>query len=135
MSDVGGGTGSVPGQVQGFNLQSLRKLGLVRDHALRGVVRVMLDPRHAGVDLPPGCETRPAVTLRLSHGFRTELILSSWGFEQTLTFKGPVTHACRAPWTAVYLVLGGDPEGDGLVVPFPEDAPRDGPLPSEMAIH
>ena len=137
MSDVGGSTLSEPGLGRGaaFDLRSLRKLGIVSDYAQRGVVRVMLDPRHAGVDLPAGCRTRPAATLRLSQGFSAELILSTWGFEQTLTFEGPVTHTCRAPWTSVYVVIAGGWEGDDLVFPFLEDAPTDAPIPSEMTIH
>ena len=111
-----------------LHLRNLRKQKLVEEIAGRGVAYVCFDPRADGASMPPSCQGQPMSTVRLSHGFREDLVLSDWGFEQRLLFAKRQRWTCRAPWDAVYVVSPVADIAHEDAALFPEDAPPDTPL-------
>ena len=105
-----------------LHLRNLRKRRLVEEIAVRGIAFVRFDPRADGASMPPICQGRPMITVRLSYGFREDLLLSDWGFEQRLLFVDGLQWTCRAPWDAVYAVSPVADIAHEDAALFPEDA-------------
>ncbi len=90
---------------------------LLRD----GPVLVHLDPRRAGVDVPPQHRGEPRLVLRFGYGLSppiADLAVEEAGLSGTLTFRG-TPYRCVVPWPAVFAIVGED--GRGLV--WSEDVP------------
>jgi hypothetical protein len=100
-----------------------------------GPVLVHLDPRRAGVDVPPVHRDGPRLVLRFGHGLTPpilDLVIDAAGVVGTLMFHGQ-PYRCHVPWPAVFAIVGEDSRG--LV--WPPEVPaevaheyRKGPEPS-----
>lgn len=89
----------------------------------RSTIRVFLDPRKAGVVVPPWFKTQPQLLLDV--GLNTavpipDLHLDDEAMSCTLSFNRSPFY-CVIPWSAVFAVVG---DGDRAVV-WPEDVPAE----------
>jgi stringent starvation protein B len=89
----------------------------------RSTIRVFLDPRKAGVIVPPWFKTQPQLLLDV--GLNTavpipDLHLDDEAMSCTLSFNRAPFY-CVIPWSAVFAVVG---DGDRAVV-WPEDVPAE----------
>lgn len=79
-----------------------------------GPVRIQLDARRPGVDVPARHREDPQLVLRIGHALSPaipDLVVDARGISATLRFGG-VPYRCVVPWAAVYgATLEGDAEG------------------------
>lgn len=95
-------------------LATFNKLGAVHK------VAVQLDPRRAGVLVPPHYREIPNLILNFSYRFDSRLDISDTGLSQTLSFKGYDFNVI-VPWSAVYAMW--DPEIRDSVIYWSADLP------------
>lgn len=101
------------------------KMTTVGTMLAEGVVKIQIDARIVGVDVPAHLRNEPALVLRIGRGLTPPIrdLDARWrGITATLAFNG-VPHTCVIPWRAVYVVgIDGNPKA---TVSWPGDAPSE----------
>lgn len=87
-------------------------------------VDIVVDARHARVDVPQHLRGDFQLVLKLSRFNSLPLALTGHGIDATLTFSG-LTYPCHLPWKAVYCFITERYIGSSY---FPEDLPF--PIPN-----
>jgi stringent starvation protein B len=97
------------------------KKAVALDLLERTSVFVHLDPRRAGVVVPPVFLKQPQLVLQIGLNMQIPIVdleVEDAGISCTLSFSRR-PHFCRLPWSAIYALIGQ--EGGGMV--WPEDVP------------
>lgn len=90
----------------------------------QGAILVHVDPRRAGVSVPPAFSSDPKLILRFGHGLTppiADLDIGEDALCGTLSFSGK-PHRCVLPWPAVYAVVS---EADQRGMVWPDDVPAE----------
>lgn len=82
-----------------------------------GTVRVTLDSRKPGVDLPPSCLRNPELALVITK-FDVDVVAGPTDLQAKLSFDMKLAHV-QIPWNAIFAIT--DDSGDGIL--WEEDAP------------
>jgi stringent starvation protein B len=95
-------------------------LALLERSTDRGIY-VHLDPRRAGVTVPPWFKKQPQLVLQIGLNMAIpipDLRLDDDGMRCTLSFSGSPFY-CVVPWTVVFAIVGDDARG----MVWPDDVP------------
>lgn len=88
-----------------------------------GNLLIHLDPRRAGVVVPPSLRALPRLTLEVGYRMAVripDLVVDDAGISATLSFNRSPSW-CSLPWSSVFALVGKD--GQGMV--WQEDVPPD----------
>lgn len=99
------------------------KVEVARELLRRGSVDIHLDPRQAGVAVPPNLRSKPHVVLQVGYDMPVpipDLRVDDAGVAGTLSFDSR-PFACIVPWSAVFALV--DEKGKGMR--WPESTPAD----------